>query len=67
MIKAYAAMAAGQPLVPYEYEPGPLGPDQVEIDVLYCGICHSDLSVLDNEWGFSNRMLDNTVQMMKNS
>lgn len=53
MIKAYAALAAGQPLEPYEYEPGPLRPDEVEIDVLYCGICHSDLSVLDNEWGFS--------------
>ena len=52
-IKAYASLGKGQPLTPYEYEPGPLGPEQVEIKVEYCGICHSDLSMLDNEWGFS--------------
>lgn len=49
-IHAWAAMAAGQALQPFEYEPGPLPPDQVEIKVEHCGICHSDLSVLDNEW-----------------
>lgn len=53
MINAYAAMAAGQSLEPFSYDPGPLGPDEVDIDVLFCGICHSDLSVIDNEWGFS--------------
>ncbi len=52
-IKAYAAAAKGQPLTPFEFDPGPLGPEQVEIKVSHCGICHSDLSVLDNEWGFS--------------
>ena len=29
-----------------------LGENEVEIDVKYCGICHSDLSMIDNEWGF---------------
>ena len=53
MINAYAALAAGEPLVPFQYEAGPLGPDEVEIKVLYCGICHSDLSMINNEWGFS--------------
>ena len=53
-IKAYAALQQGQPLQPYEYEPGPLGAEQVEIKVEYCGICHSDLSMLGNEWGFSS-------------
>ena len=52
-IKAWAAMAAGAPLTPYEYEPGPLGAEDVDIAVDYCGICHSDLSMLDNEWGMS--------------
>ena len=52
-IKAYAASAQGQPLQPFEFDPGPLGDEQVEIKVSYCGICHSDLSMLDNEWGFS--------------
>lgn len=53
-IKAYAALKKGQPLQRYDYEPGPLGPEQVEIKVDYCGICHSDLSMLDNAWGFSS-------------
>ncbi len=53
MIKAYAALEAGGKLKPFEYDPGPLGQDEVEIDVAHCGICHSDLSMLDNEWGMS--------------
>ncbi len=51
--KAYAATAKGQALTPFEFDPGPLGAEQVEIKVSHCGICHSDLSLLDNEWGFS--------------
>lgn len=50
-VHAYAAAKAGAPLEPFEYDPGPLGPEQVEIRVEHCGICHSDLSMLDNEWG----------------
>ncbi|UCF67252.1 MAG: NAD(P)-dependent alcohol dehydrogenase [Acidobacteriota bacterium] len=50
MIKAYAAHQPGGRLQPFEYDPGPLAPDQVEIDVRACGICHSDLSMLHNEW-----------------
>ncbi|HSR88188.1 MAG TPA: NAD(P)-dependent alcohol dehydrogenase [Pontiella sp.] len=53
MIKAYAAKEPGGKLEPFEYDPGELGPGQVEIDVDYCGICHSDLSMLDNEWGMT--------------
>ena len=52
-VKAYAAPGKGQPLEPFEYEPGPLGPNEVEVKVEYCGICHSDLAMIDNEWGFS--------------
>ncbi len=52
-IKAYAAMSKGAPLVPFEFDPGPLGDEQVEIAVSHCGICHSDLSMIDNEWGQS--------------
>jgi uncharacterized zinc-type alcohol dehydrogenase-like protein len=47
------ALAARQPhgqLEAYSYDPGPLGDEQVEIAVEYCGICHSDLSMRDNEW-----------------
>ena len=50
-IKSYAAPAKGAPLQPFEFNPGPLGPEQVEIAVTHCGICHSDLSMIDNEWG----------------
>ncbi|NRB38515.1 MAG: NAD(P)-dependent alcohol dehydrogenase [Pseudomonadales bacterium] len=53
MIKAYAAMEAGGELQPFEYDPGPLAQDDVEIAVESCGICHSDLSMLNNEWGFT--------------
>ena len=50
-IKAYAATSPGATLEPFEFDPGPLGDEQVEIAVDYCGICHSDLSVIHNNWG----------------
>ncbi|VAW81380.1 Alcohol dehydrogenase [hydrothermal vent metagenome] len=53
MIKAYAALRAGAKLEPFEYDPGFLNSDDVEIDIKHCGICHSDLSMINNEWGFS--------------
>jgi uncharacterized zinc-type alcohol dehydrogenase-like protein len=49
-IKAYAAQKIGRILEPFEYDPGELETDQVEIDISSCGICHSDLSMLDNDW-----------------
>ena len=53
MIKAFAALEPKGKLQPFEYDPGVLKSDEVEIDVKYCGICHSDISVIDNEWGVS--------------
>ena len=50
-IHAYAAKGQGTEFIPFEYDPGELGPDEVEIQVEACGICHSDLSVWKNEWG----------------
>jgi uncharacterized zinc-type alcohol dehydrogenase-like protein len=50
IVKAYAATTAGAHLEPFEYELGEIGDDQVDIDVTACGICHSDLSMLDNAW-----------------
>ena len=61
-IIAYAATAAGAALEPFEFDPGPLGDEQVEIAVDYCGICHSDLSVIHNSWGNAQFPL---VQAMK--
>jgi len=54
MIKAYAAQGPGEALQPFEYDPGALGDDEVEIRTEYCGICHSDLSMLDNAWGMTS-------------
>jgi uncharacterized zinc-type alcohol dehydrogenase-like protein len=53
MIHAYAAPSAGAKLEPFEYDPGAIGDEQVEIQVEYCGICHSDISMLKNDWGIS--------------
>lgn len=50
-IKAYAANSQGEKLQPIEYDPGPLRDEQVEIKVSHCGLCHSDLSMLNNDWG----------------
>jgi uncharacterized zinc-type alcohol dehydrogenase-like protein len=52
-IKGFAAKGPKQPLEPFEYEPGPLEPHEVEVKVSHCGICHSDLAMINNDWGFS--------------
>ena len=53
LIRAWAVKQAGGKLEPFEYDPGPLGDEEVEIAVDYCGICHSDMSLIDNEWGMT--------------
>jgi len=50
---AWAAKGQGQALEAFDFDPGPLGDEEVEIQVEHCGICHSDLSMIDNEWGFT--------------
>ncbi|BCM90086.1 aldehyde reductase Ahr [Abditibacteriota bacterium] len=52
-IKALAAQSKGAPLEPFEFELPELGAEEVEIAVEYCGICHSDLSMWNNEWGMT--------------
>ncbi|MHA3099072.1 NADPH-dependent aldehyde reductase Ahr [Acinetobacter brisouii] len=52
-IHSYAALTAKSALVPYEFDAGELQPHQVEVKVEYCGLCHSDLSIIDNDWGVS--------------
>ena len=53
MVKGYAATEPGGELKAFEYELGPLGDHQVDIKVEYCGICHSDLSMLNNDFGLT--------------
>jgi len=53
MIQGYAVMSPKSELTPFEYGLEPLDPLEVEVRVQYCGICHSDLAMIDNEWGMS--------------
>jgi len=53
MIAAFAAREKGGRLEPFEYEPGPLGGSDVEIAVAHCGLCHSDLHLIDDAWNRS--------------
>ncbi|MBE7561708.1 NAD(P)-dependent alcohol dehydrogenase [Acidithiobacillus sp. HP-6] len=50
MTKAYAAQSSTSPLAPHEIERRQPGPDDVKIEILYCGVCHSDLHTARNEW-----------------
>ncbi len=49
--KAYAAHSAEDTLKPWEFERRPLKPYDVQYDILYCGVCHSDVHQVRNEWG----------------
>ncbi|MGC5220891.1 hypothetical protein ACPXA7_26105, partial [Escherichia coli] len=46
----YQAKSAGAKFEKGEFDAGKLHPEHVEIDIKYGGVCHSDLSMLDNEW-----------------
>jgi len=49
--EGYAVDAAGQTFKPYSFERRDPLPYDVDIDILYCGVCHSDLHTAHNEWG----------------
>jgi len=53
MTTGFAATEAGGKLKEFQYDLGPLGDHQVDVKVVYCGICYSDISMLDNHWGFT--------------
>lgn len=50
-VKAYAGYDAETPLRPFEFERKDLGPNQIQIDILYSGVCHSDIHTVRSEWG----------------
>ena len=52
-IRGYAAQSATTPLAPHSFERRDPRPDDVVIDILYCGVCHSDIHQARNEWGNS--------------
>src|ERR1700761_9125048 len=51
---AYAAYDATTPLKPYSFDRRNLGPQDVRVDILFCGVCHSDLHQARNDWKSSS-------------
>ena len=51
--RGLAAHAAGAHLLKYKYDPGELGQDEVEVRISHCGVCYSDVHLIDNDWGLS--------------
>lgn len=49
--KGYAAQKAGVPLAPWNFQRRELNPNDVQLEILYCGVCHSDLHQVRDEWG----------------
>src|SRR5438270_2092668 len=49
--KGYATHAAHEPLKPFSFERRELAATDVQIEILFCGVCHSDLHIVRNEWG----------------
>lgn len=52
-VNAYAVQEQNGKLTPYTYELGQIGVEEVDVKVTYCGVCHSDLSMINNEWGMT--------------
>ncbi|MGI4020527.1 MAG: NAD(P)-dependent alcohol dehydrogenase [Janthinobacterium lividum] len=48
--KAYAAQDENTPLAPWTFERREVGPRDVQFDILFCGVCHSDLHQIKNDW-----------------
>ena len=51
--KAYAAFNSTTPLAPWNFERRNPGPNDVQIQILFCGVCHTDIHQARNEWGGS--------------
>jgi uncharacterized zinc-type alcohol dehydrogenase-like protein len=53
MTNAYAAEKASAPLTPFKFDRRTPGAHDVQIEILYCGVCHSDIHQVRDEWGGS--------------
>src|SRR5260370_33690711 len=49
----YAAQSATSPLEPFTFQRRALRPNDIVMEILYCGICHTDLNQVRNDWGFT--------------
>lgn len=54
IVQAWVTPAAKGKMVRQEVDLGPLGAEEVEVEVEYCGLCHSDLSMFNNDWGITS-------------
>lgn len=52
-VRGYAAQSAKEALAPYRFDRRDPRPDDVAIEILYCGVCHSDLHTARNDWGWT--------------
>lgn len=52
-VKGYAVQDPHSPLAPFQFERRDVGPHDVQFDILFCGVCHSDLHQIRDEWGGS--------------
>ena len=52
-IHGLAVHAAGAQLLPYKYAVSEIAPTDVEVSITHCGVCHSDVHLIDNDWGIS--------------
>ncbi|RYY54156.1 MAG: NAD(P)-dependent alcohol dehydrogenase [Chitinophagaceae bacterium] len=52
-VNAYAAKAVKAPLEPFNFQRRDTGPNDVKIEILFCGVCHSDIHQVKDEWGGS--------------
>jgi uncharacterized zinc-type alcohol dehydrogenase-like protein len=52
-VNAYAVKEPKGKLEPFSYELGKLSPENIDIKVSYCGVCHSDINMMNNEWGMT--------------
>lgn len=51
--RAYAAQGSDSGLAPWQYQPREPRPDDVSIEILYCGVCHTDIHYVENDWGMT--------------
>lgn len=53
-IHAFAARGPGAALHPFDYELQELGPYEIDFEASHCGVCHSDIHLIDNHWNVSH-------------
>ncbi len=51
--RGYAAQSAAEPVAPWSFTRRDPRPDDVSIEILYCGVCHTDIHSTRNDWGYS--------------